>query len=174
MAAALLAAYNGLVDAFTLLRFFLSLGGGSFVRGLGVALGAFGAAAVLGLVGLALGAWRRHGYALGLPRDAVRGRRGQLLLLGLAGAALWLPFLAAVAFIGRDYLLQLSAALSNLMSGVLALPPLGARLWLVGAAFLALLVPLWPLKSLMAAAFAQGLAQGQAAGQSAPQEAAQA
>ena len=48
-------------------------------------------------------------------------------------------------------------ALSGLTSGSMSLPPLTGNLWLVGAAFGVLFLPLLPFKSLLPAAFTEAL-----------------
>lgn len=152
-------AYTGMVDAFTLMRFFMSLGGGKFTKGLMVGFGIYGLTVVLLLVGMAFLSWRRHGDARGLPGSAVRGHRGGLFAANLVGALTFLPFLVAVMMIGREYVSQLVVAVNGLATGSVSLPPLTDNLYLVGAAFLVLLCPLLPLKALIPAAFAQALAQ---------------
>ena len=112
---------------------------------------------VLLLVGMAFLSWRRHGDARQLPGSAVRGHRLRLLVANLAGALTYVPFLVAVALIGRGYVSQLLAAISGLATGSVTLPPLTDNLYLVGIAFLVLLCPLLPLKALIPAAFAQAL-----------------
>ena len=150
-------AYNGLVDAFTLMRFFMDLGGGKFTQGLLVGFGIYALTVVLLLVGMAFLSWRRHGDARKLPGSAVRGHRLGLLVANLAGALTYVPFLVTVALIGRGYVSQLLAAISGLATGSVTLPPLTDNLYLVGIAFLVLLCPLLPLKALIPAAFAQAL-----------------
>ena len=150
-------AYNGLVDAFTLMRFFMDLGGGKFTQGLLVGFGIYALTVLLLLVGMAFLSWRRHGDARQLPGSAVRGHRLRLLVANLAGALTYVPFLVAVALIGRGYVSQLLAAISGLATGSVTLPPLTDNLYLVGIAFLVLLYPLLPLKALIPAAFAQAL-----------------
>ncbi len=149
-------AYN-LVDVFTLMRFFMSLGGGKFTQGLLVGFAIYALTVVVLLVGMAFLSWRRHGDARRLPERAVRGYRLRLLGANLVGALTFVPFLAAVALIGRGYLSQLVAAINGLATGSVTLPPLTDNLYLVGIAFLALLCPLLPLKALIPAAFAQAL-----------------
>ena len=95
------------------------------------------------------------------PLAAHRQRAHQemlrLLVADLAGALAYVPFLVAVALIGRGYVSQLVAAISGLATGSVTLPPLTDNLYLVGIAFLVLLCPLLPLKALIPAAFAQAL-----------------
>lgn len=150
-------AYNGLVDAFTLMRFFMDLGGGKFTRGLLVGFGVYALTVVVLLVGMAFLSWRRHGDARRLPGSAVRGYRLRLLAVNLAGALTYVPFLVAVALIGRGYVSQLVAAVSGLATGSVTLPPLTDNLYLVGIAFLVLLCPLLPPKALIPAVFARAL-----------------
>lgn len=150
-------AYNGLVDAFTLMRFFMDLGGGKFTRGLLVGFGVYALTVVVLLVGMAFLSWRRHGDARRLSGSAVRGYRLRLLAVNLAGALTYVPFLVAVALIGRGYVSQLVAAVSGLATGSVTLPPLTDNLYLVGIAFLVLLYPLLPLKALIPAVFARAL-----------------
>ena len=145
-------AYNGLVDAFTLMRFFMDLGGGKFTQGLLVGFGVYALTVVVLLVGMAFLSWRRHGDARQLPGSTVRGHRLRLLAANLAGALTYVPFLVAVALIGRGYVSQLVAAISGLATGSVTLPPLTDNLYLVGIAFLVLLCPLLPLKALIPAA----------------------
>ena len=79
-------AYNGLVDAFTLMRFFMDLGGGKFTQGL---LVGFGVYALVPAWCCCWWAWRFcPGGGMGtrgqLPGSAVRGHR-----LGLPGWPTW-------------------------------------------------------------------------------------
>lgn len=152
-------AYQGMVDAFTLMRFFMDLGGGKFTVGIVVALGVYALTLVLVLVGMAFCSWRRHGRAQGLSRKAAKEHRGKLMVVNLIGALTFVPFLAVVVIISHGYLSQLVAALSSFATGNVTLPPLTGNLWLIAAAFVVLFLPLAPLKALLPAAFAQALAE---------------
>ena len=154
---AFMMAYNGMVDVFTLVRFFMSLGGGKFTKGIVVGVAIYAVTILLALIGMALCSWRRHGYAWGLPGSAVKGHRGQLFALNLLGALTFVPFGVVVAIITHGYASQLIQALSGLTSGSMSLPPLTGNLWLVGAAFVVLFLPLLPFKSLLPAAFTEAL-----------------
>lgn len=150
-------AYNGLVDAFTLMRFFMDLGGGKFTQGLLVGFGIY-ALTVMVLLGghgvsVLAAAWGRAQA----PRQRRAGTPPAPAGSQPGGALTYVPFLVAVALIGRGYVSQLVAAVSGLATGSVTLPPLTDNLYLVGIAFLVLLCPLLPLKALIPAAFAQAL-----------------
>lgn len=94
---------------------------------------------------------------MGTAGSAVKGHRGQLFVLNLLGALTFVPFGVVVAIITHGYASQLIQALSGLTSGSMSLPPLTGNLWLVGAAFVVLFLPLLPFKSLLPAAFTEAL-----------------
>ena len=149
--------YSGKVDAFTVLRGVTALGGGSFTAGVKLAAALYVLAVLPFFFGCAFHSWSRFGAALGQSRMMIRSRRGGLILCWLAGLLTLVPFLAVTVYVGMDYVSGVMSALGNLASGSIALPPLDRNIYLIGGAFVALLLPLLPLRSLLTASYVRGL-----------------
>ena len=166
---AYLAYIGALMDAFSLLRAIMSLGRSGIATAL---LSSFdsdtlrGIAAVMILYaltllplffGCAFHSWCRHRDALSGSRNMIRHHRGRLILTWLAGWVPAIPFALCAGVICGSYLRSLVSALSNFASGSFALPALDSKLYLLLAAFLVLLVPVLPFRSLMTGVYVNSL-----------------
>lgn len=152
--------YFGETDVFTVLRMVMSLGGGSTIRGVKSLLLLYAATMLPLIFGVAFHSGARHGEACGEPALAKKHRSG-VMLWWLAGLAVLLPFLAVAAPVLAEYASALSQALANLGTSSFAIPALGWKVYLLLAAAVLLLLPLWPLKQLLPAAYLRGLKEQQ-------------
>ena len=151
-------AVSGSTDFYTLLFNIGNLGGGDmFVGLLYIALIWLGTALPV-LVGSAFHSARRHEQALGgrrfLPRKGARAATMRAWLLGLVTL---IPFLAVVAVILAGYG---SALITFAKTMRMNFPPVKQNLWLLGGAFLVLVMPVLSLKALITAACAHDLWAG--------------
>lgn len=149
-------AYSGQMDAFTLMRVVMNIGGGSFVNGVKVVLLVYAATLLPILFGCAFHSGTRHAEALG-AKYLVKGYRAGVVLTWLGGCLALLPFVAVLAYESADYLAGLVNALSSLGTGNLVLPALDAKVYVIGAAFVVLFLPGLAFKQLLTAAYVRGL-----------------
>lgn len=149
-------AYSGQMDAFTLMRAVMSIGGGSFMNGVKVVLLIYAATLLPILFGCAFHSGTRHAVALG-NKKLVKGHRMGIMLTWLGGCLTLVPFLAVLVYESADYLAALVNALSNFGSGNLVLPALDAKVYVIGAAFVVLFLPGLAFKQLLTAAYVRGL-----------------
>lgn len=149
-------AYSGQMDAFTLMRVVMSIGGGSFMNGVKVVLLIYAATLLPILFGCAFHSGTRHADALG-NKKLVKGHRMGIMLTWLGGCLALVPFLAVLVYESADYLAALVNALSNFSSGNLVLPALDAKVYVIGAGFIVLFLPGLAFKQLLTAAYVRGL-----------------
>jgi len=149
-------AYAGEIDAFTLVRVLMNLGGGSFMNGIKLVLVIYAATALPIVIGCAFHSGTRHAIALG-DKKLIRGHRLGVVAVWLLGLVALLPFFGAVAYVGMDFVSGLVSALGNLGTGSIALPSIGDKIYLLAAAFVVLLLPALPFKQLMTAVYVRGL-----------------
>ncbi len=157
----LLWAYAGQIDAFTLMRVVMDLGGGSFMNGIKLVLVIYAATALPIVLGCAFHSGARHAYALG-DKKLIRGHRGGVMLVWLAGLVALIPFFAVVGWAGMDFVSGLVSALGNLGGGSIQLPSLGNKVYIIAAAAVVLLLPRLCFKQLMTAVYVRGLKDAQA------------
>ncbi len=144
-------AYSGQMDAFTLMRVVMDIGGGSFMNGVKVVLAIYAATLLPILIGCAFHSGARHAIALGDKR-LVRGHRAGVMLTWLGGCLALVPFLAVLGYESADYLAALVNALSSIGSGSVALPALDGKIYVIAAAFAVLFLPGLAFKQLLTAA----------------------
>ena len=146
-------------DGLTLLRSVIvsTFGGGDLVRGLVMTASLFALCLLIAVFGLAFHSGRRHELALS-GRGFLKGKRAGVLRAWLLGLLTALPFLLAAMLLARDWLRSLIAAIRNASGSFTMLPP--RTLILLALAFLVLLVPLIPLKSLITACYVHGQWEG--------------
>ena len=149
-------AYAGQIDAFTLVRVLMQLGGGSFMNGIKLVLVIYAATMLPIVIGCTFHSGARHAIALG-DKKLVKGHRGGVMLTWLVGLMALVPFLAVVAGVGAGFVSGLVDALANLGSGSIILPTIGDKVYMIAAAFVVLLLPLLPFKQLMTAVYVRGL-----------------
>lgn len=157
----LLWAYAGRIDAFTLMRVVMDLGGGSFMNGIKLVLVIYAATVLPIVLGCAFHSGVRHAYALG-DKKLIRGHRGGVMLVWLAGLVALIPFFAVVGWAGMDFVSSLVSALGNLGGGSIQLPSLGNKVYIIAAAAVVLLLPRLCFKQLMTAVYVRGLKDAQA------------
>lgn len=148
----------GQSDVFTIMITISNLGNGDIVRGVILVMLIYAALFVPFLVGCAFHSGRRHERALG-EKKIIRGHRGGVMLTWLVSAVTVVPFAAVTGVVGFGYLKALVSAVSNMMNG-LVLPPLDQNAYVILGAFVVLMLPLIPLKSLMTACYVHGLWEG--------------
>lgn len=148
----------GQTDVFSLMMAVSNLGGGDIVTGVIYVMLMYVGLFLPFLAGCAWHSGRRHERALG-KRRLIRGHRGGVVLTWLVSALTLAPFAAVAGTVSMGYLRQLVTAVSNLAGG-LVLPPLDQNIYIVLAAFVVLVLPLLPLKSLMTACYVHGLWEG--------------
>ena len=153
-------AYAGEIDAFTLVRVLMNLGGGTFMNGIKLVLVIYAATVLPIVIGCAFHSGARHAVALG-DKKLIRGHRLDVVAVWLLGLVALLPFFGAAAYVGMDFVSGLVSALSNLGAGSIALPSVGDKIYLLAAAFVALLLPALPFKQLMTAVYVRGLKDAQ-------------
>ena len=149
-------AYAGKVDAFTLVRVLMNLGGGSFMNGIKLVLVIYAATLLPIILGCAFHSGTRHAIALG-NKKILRGHRLGVVAVWLCGLVALVPFFAAAAYVGMDFVSGLVNALSNLGTGSIALPSVGDKIYLLAGAIVVLLLPALPFKQLMTAVYVRGL-----------------
>lgn len=157
----LLWAYAGRIDAFTLMRVVMDLGGGSFMKGIKLVLVIYAATVLPIVLGCAFHSGARHAYTLG-DKKLIRGHRGGVMLVWLAGLVALIPFFAVVGWAGMDFVSGLVSALGNLGGGSIQLPSLGNKVYIIAAAAVVLLLPRLCFKQLMTAVYVRGLKDAQA------------
>ncbi|MBR6028502.1 MAG: hypothetical protein IKP40_05370 [Clostridia bacterium] len=155
--------YTGDTDIFTAMRWIMDLGGGDFTSGLLPALLIYLCFTLPFFFGLAFHSGRRHELALS-DRRFLKGHRGGVILSWLAGLLAFVPFVAATAVTVVSYVMQLlpilGESISSLGRSAQSIPRPGSRVILVGVAFVVLLLPLIPLKSLITACYVHGCWEG--------------
>lgn len=149
---------QGQNDIVTLYWQILTLGGGSIEKGVVLLVLAFAGLFLPFLVGCAFHSGRRHERALGRQR-IIRGHRGGVMLAWLVSAATVAPFVAVTGFEAVTYVKALLSAFSNMVNG-LSIPPVSGPAAVIAAAFVVLLLPLLPLRSLITACYVHGLWEG--------------
>lgn len=154
-------AYAGQIDAFTLIRTLMQLGGGSTMEGIKLVLVIYAATLVPIMLGCAFHSGARHAAALG-NKKLIKGHRLGLVLVWLAGLVALIPFLAVVGWACMDVVTGLVGALSNLGSGSISLPSMGDKVYVIAAAFVVLLLPRLCFKQLMTAVYVRGLKHDEA------------
>lgn len=148
----------GQTDVFSLMMTVSNLGGGDIVTGVVYVMLMYVGLFLPFLAGCAFHSGRRHERALG-KKKLLRGHHGGVVLTWLAGLATLIPFAAVAGVVSMNYLRALVKAVSNLAGG-LVLPPLDQNVYIVLAAFVVLVLPLMPLKSMMTACYVHGLWEG--------------
>lgn len=149
-------AYSGQIDAFTLVRVLMNLGGGSFMNGIKLVLVIYAATLLPILVGCAFHSGTRHAVALGDKR-ILRGHRLGVMGVWFAGLAALIPFAAVVWGVGAGFVSGLVEALGNLGTGSISLPSIGTNIYIIAAAFVVLYLPGLAFKQLMTAVYVRGL-----------------
>lgn len=149
-------AYSGQMDAFTLMRVIMDIGGGSFMNGVKVVLVIYAATLLPILIGCAFHSGARHADALG-AKHLIKGHRAGVMLTWLGGCLALAPFLAVLCYESIDYLAGLVNALSSIGSGAVTLPALDAKVYVIAAAFVVLFLPGLAFKQLLTAAYVRGL-----------------
>ena len=155
-------------DIITLAQQLAGLGGGDPFRGVLIfAAGLFGLA-LLPTFACAYYSGERHKWIrTGSERRWDKGGRGGILAAWLLGIGLFLPFAAAIALIGRDYVASLLGSLQGAIRQaatetatevhgqevpVTVAVSLGSgHIWAAAGAFLVLALPLFPLRMLFTA-----------------------
>ncbi len=147
-------------DGFMSLRLLRSIGGGDTTRGvLNVAL-IFLACGLLVLLGCAFHSADRHALAVTGSKTMLKKRHGVILRTWLLGILTLVPFLAVSALAGAGYLKELIRGIQQLKTtGRLAIPKPDRNLYVILAAFLVLVIPLIPLKTLCTACWVYGEAE---------------
>lgn len=135
------------MDGFTLIRKIMALGGGDIMKGAKLLVIGYVLTLVPIVVGLGFHSGRRHFAAM---RKKTCGR---LSVFGVWIISLltFVPFGAVAGTVAVDYLKKVIESVSNIMKSGLSLPPLTGNVYLILAAAVVLLLPLYPLRSLMVA-----------------------
>lgn len=149
-------AYAGQMDAFTLMRVLMQLGGGSFMNGIKLVLIIYAATLLPIMIGCAFHSGTRHAVALG-DKSILKGHRMGVMDVWLLGLAALIPFFAVTAYVGADFVSGLIGALSNIGAGSITMPSVGDKIYIIAAAFVALLLPAVPFKQLLTAVYVRGL-----------------
>ncbi len=146
----------GKTDVFSVMSALSGLGGGDVVRGMIYAMLIYMATLLPFCFGLAFHSGDRHARALG-DRSLIRGQRKGILGAWLRSLLTVVPFAAVAGFTGGRYMLSVVKALNTISGKGLSIPKPGAGLYVILAAFVVLLLPLIPLKSLITAAKVRGI-----------------
>lgn len=149
-------AYAGQIDAFTLVRVLMDLGGGSFMNGIKLVLLIYAATLLPIIIGCAFHSGARHAYVLGNHKQ-VKAHRGGVMLTWVVGLITLVPFFAVTGYVSMDFVAGLVNALSNLGFDSLTLPSIGDKVYVIAAAFVVLVLPALPFKQLMTAVYVRGL-----------------
>ena len=161
-AAVIVYCYTGPVDVTIPLKWIKdSLGGGDLMNGIVPFALIFLSTLIPFVVGLAFHSGRRHERALS-DRRFLRRRHG-VMAAWFAGLITLLPFLAATAFTLVRYLMSVLNAVVTMFNNFedkVTLPDPGSQALLVAGAFVVLLLPLLPLKSLITACYVHGRWEG--------------
>lgn len=137
-------AYAGGVDAFTVMRYVMQLGGGNLMTGAAVVAALYALCLLPLFAGCAFHAPGRFRRAAKLPKPS---RRGGMMLRWLYSGVTVLPFAAALACMLAGYVPQLVNALMSMSTAGLPAPE--SALFGMLACALVLLVPLQPLGEIM-------------------------
>lgn len=106
---------------------------------------------LLPVLGCAVHCGARHAYALE-EKALLRGKRLKLIVMWFLGFAFFLPFAATTIFtLSSNLKLFISGFAQMFLTQSLVIPELGEKLYLLGALFLVLFLPLVPLKQLIPA-----------------------
>lgn len=154
-------AYAGRIDAFTLLRVLMDLGGGSTMEGVKRVLLIYAATLLPIVIGCAFHSGTRHAWALG-DKKLLRGHRLGLMKTWFAGLVGLVPFFAVVGVVCAGFVSALVSALSNFATGGLELPSIGTNVYIILAAFVLLFLPMLAFKQLMTAVHVHGLKEKKA------------
>lgn len=149
-------AYAGQIDAFTLVRVLMNLGGGSFMNGIKLVLVIYAATLLPIVIGCAFHSGTRHAVALG-DKKILRGHRLGVMGVWFAGLVTLIPFVAVVWGVGAGFVSSLVDALGNLGTGSISLPSIGTNIYIIIAAFVVLYLPGLAFKQLMTAVYVRGL-----------------
>lgn len=149
-------AYSGQMDAFTLMRTVMNIGGGSFMNGVKVVLLVYAATLLPIFLGCAFHSGARHGDALN-TKGLVKGHRAGVVLTWLVGCLALVPFFAVLVYESADFVAGLVNALGNFGSGSIALPAVDEKIYVIAAAFVVLFLPGLSFKQLLTAAYVRGL-----------------
>lgn len=146
-------AKSGPVDAFTVYRSIIALGGGNSVRGAAIVGGVFLLTLLPPLFGCAFHSGTRHAVAMGKPR-LVKKHRGPLMCLWFL---FFLPFIALVVVAATGYVQALLAAVNEFLATFeFVMPAVGTTL-AAELVILLLVLPIIPLRTLLPAVYLQGL-----------------
>lgn len=147
-------AVQGQTDVFSLMIAISNLGGGDIVNGVILLMLMYVGLFLPFLAGCAFHSGSRHERAAGVR--LVRGHRGGVIGVWLVSLVTVVPFAAITAAVSMGYIRALVKAVSNMATG-LVIPPLDQNVYIILGAFVVLMLPLLPLKSLMTAYYVQGL-----------------
>lgn len=149
-------AYAGQIDAFTLLRVLMTLGGGATLEGIKRVLLIYAATLLPIFLGCAIHSGARHALALG-DKKLLRGHRLGVVGVWFAGLIALLPFFAVVGVVCADFVSGLVNALGSIGTGSIALPSIGDKVYIIAGAFAVLFLPALAFKQLMTAVYVRGL-----------------
>ena len=154
----------GQTDVFSVILAVTELGGGDMVRGAAYAFLLYLCTLLPFCVGLAFHSGTRHARACG-DKGLVKGHRGGIIQAWLRSLLTLVPFVAVSAWAGADYLKKLLEAVNQLTGNGLSIPRPDSGLYIILGAFVLLLLPLLPLKSLISAAYVGGLQEERTSGE---------
>ncbi len=144
-------AVEGSTDSFTVMRTVIKLGGGKFMRGLAIAAAIYAATLIPFIIGLAFHSGTRHALAMTGSRRVLKGRRGAVMGAWFAALVTLIPFVIVAGWASGNYFIALKDALSQLTASSLHIPRPDSRVFIIGAAFIVLCLPLMPLRRLIPA-----------------------
>ena len=146
----------GQTDVFSVISAISKLGGGDLVTGAVVAMLIYLATLLPFCFGLAFHSGDRHALALG-DRKIIRGKRKKVIAAWLRSLLTIVPFAVVAGIAGGGYMSSLAAAVNKISGKGISIPKPDAGLYVILAAFVVLLLPLIPLKSLISAAMVRGI-----------------
>ena len=146
----------GQTDVFSVILAMSNLGGGDLFRGVLYAMLIYMATLIPFCFGLAFHSGDRHALALG-DRRLVKGHRKSILLAWLRSLVPCIPFAAVSGVVLGQYMMSVAKALNQISGKGLSIPMPTTSLLIVLAAFVVLLLPVIPLKSLYSAAMVRGI-----------------
>ena len=145
-------AYAGRIDAFTLIRVLMQLGGGATMVGIKRVLLIYAATLIPIVLGCAFHSGARHALALG-DKKLLRGRRLGVMGVWFAGLAALAPFFAVAGGVSAGFVSALVNALGNIGTGSISLPSIGTNVYIIAAAFVLLFLPGLAFKQLLTAVY---------------------
>ena len=146
----------GQTDVFSVILAISNLGGGDLFRGIVYAMLIYMATLIPFCFGLAFHSGDRHALALG-NRGLVKGHRKGILLVWLRSLVPCIPFAVVAGAALGQYMMSVAKALNQISGKGLSIPMPTTTLLIVLAAFVVLLLPVIPLKSLYTAAMVRGI-----------------